>query len=187
MERMETIPQLAGDHAWTETAHTDPTCTAPGSASYVCSRCSETKTDTLPALDHAWSETGRTDATCTDPGSIQYACSRCDFARSEKIPALGSAHIWEETARVEPTEDASGFVSYTCSACGSSRTEPLPPLGLDLSLSALLERLGLVFSACLGWVGALTDVVVRHPILLISVVIGLIGVSVLMLRRLLKL
>ena len=44
-----------------------------------------------------------------------------------------------------------------------------------------------VLSAALDWVAALTDVVVRHPILLISVVIGLIGVSVLTLRRLLKL
>lgn len=41
-------------HAWAETSRTDPTCTAPGSASFSCSRCGETKTDKLPATGHTW-------------------------------------------------------------------------------------------------------------------------------------
>jgi len=41
-------------HAWAETSRTDPTCTAPGSASFSCSKCGETKTDKLPATGHTW-------------------------------------------------------------------------------------------------------------------------------------
>lgn len=41
-------------HAWAETSRTDPSCTAPGSASFSCSRCGETKTDKLPATGHTW-------------------------------------------------------------------------------------------------------------------------------------
>ena len=41
-------------HAWAETSRTDPSCTAPGSASFSCSKCGETKTDKLPATGHTW-------------------------------------------------------------------------------------------------------------------------------------
>ena len=41
-------------HVWKETSRTDPTCTAPGSASFSCSKCGETKTDKLPATGHTW-------------------------------------------------------------------------------------------------------------------------------------
>ena len=42
------------DHDWQASDGTLPTCTRPGSASYVCSKCQQTKTEALPALGHNW-------------------------------------------------------------------------------------------------------------------------------------
>ncbi len=70
-------------HAWAETSRTDPTCTAPGKAVSVCSKCGQTKTDPLPALGHDW-ELVRTvpteydeAGTQTQAGYTLYECTRC--------------------------------------------------------------------------------------------------------------
>lgn len=70
-------------HAWAETSRTDPTCTAPGKAVSVCSKCGQTKTDPLPALGHDW-KVVRTVPTEYDEAGIQtqagytlYECTRC--------------------------------------------------------------------------------------------------------------
>lgn len=42
------------EHDWQASDATPPTCTLPGKASYVCSKCQQTKTETLPALGHDW-------------------------------------------------------------------------------------------------------------------------------------
>ena len=42
------------DHDWQASDGTLPTCTRPGSASYVCSKCQQTKSEVIPALGHNW-------------------------------------------------------------------------------------------------------------------------------------
>lgn len=42
------------EHDWQEGEATVPTCVRPGSASYVCSKCQQTKKEALPALGHDW-------------------------------------------------------------------------------------------------------------------------------------
>jgi hypothetical protein len=42
------------DHDWQASDGTLPTCTRPGSASYVCSKCQQTKSEAIPALGHNW-------------------------------------------------------------------------------------------------------------------------------------
>ena len=42
------------DHDWQASDGTLPTCTRPGSASYVCSKCQHTKSEVIPALGHNW-------------------------------------------------------------------------------------------------------------------------------------
>ena len=61
-------------HDWTETSREDATCTTSGAIYYGCSRCAETKTETIPQLatDHTWTETSRTAATCTTAGTVNY-------------------------------------------------------------------------------------------------------------------
>lgn len=45
---------LPCDHDWQASDGTLPTCTRPGSASYVCSKCQQTKSEAIPALGHNW-------------------------------------------------------------------------------------------------------------------------------------
>lgn len=70
-------------HAWAETSRTDPTCISPGSVSFSCSKCGETKTDKLPATGHIW-QVLRTVQTAYDEegnlvqqGYTIYQCAVC--------------------------------------------------------------------------------------------------------------
>lgn len=70
-------------HSWKEVSRTEPTCTAPGSASFSCEKCGETKTDKLPATGHTW-QVLRTVQTAYDEegnlvqqGYTIYQCAVC--------------------------------------------------------------------------------------------------------------
>ena len=70
-------------HSWKEVSRTDPTCTSPGSASFSCEKCGETKTDKLPATGHTW-QVLRTVQTAYDEegnlvqqGYTIYQCAVC--------------------------------------------------------------------------------------------------------------
>jgi len=70
-------------HNWTETSTTPATCTVPGSKVLTCSLCSQTKTETVPALGHNWqvkqTVTTQYDDTgqLTQQGYTIFECSRC--------------------------------------------------------------------------------------------------------------
>lgn len=70
-------------HDWQAGTSTVPTCTAPGKTAYTCSKCGETKTETVPALGHDW-QVLRTvpteydeDGNQTQAGYTLYECTRC--------------------------------------------------------------------------------------------------------------
>lgn len=70
-------------HDWQAGSSTAPTCTVPGKTAYTCSKCGETKTETVPALGHDW-EVVRTvpteydeNGTQTQAGYTLYECTRC--------------------------------------------------------------------------------------------------------------
>ena len=70
-------------HDWQAGTSTAPTCTAPGKTAYTCSKCGETKTETVPALGHDW-KVVRTVPTEYDENGAQtqagytlYECTRC--------------------------------------------------------------------------------------------------------------
>lgn len=70
-------------HDWQAGSSTAPTCTAPGKTAYTCSKCGETKTETVPALGHDW-KVVRTvpteydeNGTQTQAGYTLYECTRC--------------------------------------------------------------------------------------------------------------
>lgn len=71
------------EHEWQAGETTPPTCTLPGKASYTCSKCQQTKTETLPALGHDWqvkqTVTTQYDDTgqLTQEGYTIFECSRC--------------------------------------------------------------------------------------------------------------
>lgn len=116
-------------HDWIETNRISAACDSPGRIDYSCSRCAETKTDTLPALEHDWRETGRIEPTTEAAGAVTYQCSICAKSKSEVLPKLEPeecTHDWLETDRQLPTETTPGQIIYICSKCGEVKTEVIP-------------------------------------------------------------
>jgi len=73
----------ACDHIWTETSRTEPTCSTVGKVISTCSKCNQTKTETLPALGHTWTVDRTVQTTYDEEGNLLqegytiYVCSVC--------------------------------------------------------------------------------------------------------------
>ena len=71
------------EHTWSETSTTPATCTLSGSKLLTCSKCQQTKTETIPALGHDWQvkQTVTTqydeEGNLTQQGYTIFECSRC--------------------------------------------------------------------------------------------------------------
>ena len=83
-------------HKWDSgTVTAEPTEKDPGTMTYTCSVCGQTKTEVIPATGphtHVWDEGTVTVApTETTPGVRTYTCTVCGQTRTEIIPATGSA------------------------------------------------------------------------------------------------
>ncbi len=106
-------------HDWKETGRTE-NCTTAGTVDYKCSRCSETKQESIPAVGHdasgEWKVT--TPATCTEKGIESHYCARCgEVYETRDIDALGHkfSDIVAETA---PSCTEVGYKAYkTCTVC----------------------------------------------------------------------
>ena len=70
-------------HIWKEVNRTEPGCTSPGTAQYICSQCGETKAETLKATGHTWQVLRTVQTAYDDEGNmIQqgytiYQCAVC--------------------------------------------------------------------------------------------------------------
>ena len=83
-------------HKWDSGIVTaEPTEKDPGTMTYTCTVCGQTKTEVIPATGphtHVWGEGTVTVApTETTPGVRTYTCTVCGQTRTEIIPATGSA------------------------------------------------------------------------------------------------
>lgn len=83
-------------HKWDSgTVTAEPTEKDPGTMTYTCTICGQTKTEVIPATGphtHVWDEGTVTVApTETTPGVRTYTCTVCGQTRTEIIPATGSA------------------------------------------------------------------------------------------------
>ena len=83
-------------HKWDSgTVTAEPTEKDPGTMTYTCTVCGQTKTEVIPATGphtHVWGEGTVTVApTETTPGVRTYTCTVCGQTRTEIIPATGSA------------------------------------------------------------------------------------------------
>ena len=88
------------DHVWDDgTVIEQPTYTSEGVKKYVCTKCGEEKTESIPVLcEHSWDDgTVITKASYTADGQIEYVCAKCGEKKTETIPKL---------ALPEPTPDA---------------------------------------------------------------------------------
>ena len=93
-EQRNSKPALG--HKWDSgTVTTEPTEKDPGTMTYTCTVCGQTKTEVIPATGphtHVWDEGTVTVApTETTPGVRTYTCTVCGQTRTEIIPATGSA------------------------------------------------------------------------------------------------
>ena len=108
-----------------------PTCTATGTETATCSRCSATTSRTLSALGHSPVTDAAVEATCTTAGKTEGShCSRCAavITAQETVPALGHDLIEHEAQA--PTCTAIGWAAYeTCSRCGYTTYEEIAATG----------------------------------------------------------
>ena len=115
----EVIPALG--HAWDDgVITTAPTCENAGVKTLTCTRCKETKTETVSATGHTLVQIPEKPATCTEPGhKAGTKCSVCGAVHSglEEIPAKGHTVVIDPA--VEPTCTEPGKTEGKhCSVCG---------------------------------------------------------------------
>lgn len=108
-----------------------PSCENEGEKEYTCTKCNETKIETISALGHEWKEWKTVkEATCTEDGVRIRTCSRCNDTDTEPIPQLG--HDFEVKIVKEPTCTESGIQEKICSRCDLViENESIPATGHD--------------------------------------------------------
>ncbi len=100
---------LGHDYVKTETKA--PTCTETGMYEHVCSRCGDTKYETILALGHKFEHHDAKDPTCTAIGWSSYdTCTRCEYTTYKEIKALGHDLVHHEAKKPTCTED--GWDAY---------------------------------------------------------------------------
>ena len=132
--RVETTNALGHDFT-VKQSETPATCERAGTIVWKCSRCDETKTETIPATGHHWTDNGDnsthicvkgdateahsygewttvTPATCTTAGQKQRTCTECGHVETQEIPATG--HHWVDK----------GDGTHTCPDCGATEGQP---------------------------------------------------------------
>ena len=123
---MDTYVDALG-HSWDSgTVTKQPTATETGIRTFTCTRCGETKTETIPKLTHEHSYKAVVTApTCTAKGYTTHTCACGDSYVDTYVDALG--HAWDEgKVTKEPTETETGVKTFTCTRCGETRTETMP-------------------------------------------------------------
>lgn len=56
-----------------------------------------------------------------------------------------------------------------------------------MTMASLLSTIGEVFTAAVGWIGTVSDVIAGNPLLLVGIVFGFIGVGIGLFSRLMRL
>lgn len=83
-EDVQEIPALG--HDFVSKVTKKATCTADGTLTYTCSRCNETKTETIKATGHKWSNWKRTTAATVFKPEVQTRkCSTCNKSETRNV------------------------------------------------------------------------------------------------------
>ena len=126
-------------HAWDNGKETkQPTEAETGVKTFTCTRCGETKTETIPKLAHEHSyEAVVTAPTCTEKGYTTHTCACGDSYVDTYVDALG--HSWDSGKVTKPaTETETGVKTFTCTRCGETKTEIIPKLTHEHSYKAVV-------------------------------------------------
>ncbi len=117
-------------HAWDNGKVTkQPTEAETGVKTFTCTRCGETKTETIPKLTHEHSYKAVVTApTCTEKGYTTHTCACGDSYVDSYVLPLG--HDWGSgKVTKEPTATENGIKTYICARCGETKTEVIPAGG----------------------------------------------------------
>ena len=108
------------EHTWDNgEVTTKPTCTKDGVKTFTCSKCTETKTETVAMLGHSYSVTDSKAADYNNNGYTTYTCSRCDDTYTDTIPKLSCTHSsTTKTVTKSSTCKEHGTETETCNECG---------------------------------------------------------------------
>ena len=125
-----TLPALGHDWVEDESKYVAPTCGNEGQRVYNCSRCDETKTETIEALAHTPdpSKAVVVAPTCTEEGYTKNYCSVCQqYYNTDYTPANG--HTWGEWSEKiyygdDDTKD--GYQIRVCEVCGATEQKTVP-------------------------------------------------------------
>ena len=126
-------------HVWDNGKVTkEPTETETGVKTFTCTRCGETKTETIPKLTHEHNYNAVVTApTCTEMGYTTHTCACGDSYVDTYTDALG--HAWDNgKVTKEPTETETGVKIFTCTRCGETKTETIPKLTHEHSYKAVV-------------------------------------------------
>ena len=126
-------------HVWDNGKVTkEPTETETGVKTFTCTRCGETKTETIPKLTHEHNYNAVVTApTCTEKGYTTHTCACGDSYVDTYTDALG--HAWDNGKVTKPaTETENGVKTFTCTRCGETKTETIPKLTHEHSYKAVV-------------------------------------------------
>ena len=123
---------VACAHEWDEGVVTkEPTCAEEGVKTFTCSKCNETRTESMKKAEHS-SDGGKVtkQPTCTEKGVKTYTCKVCgEVLKTEEVPAKGHQSDGGKVTK-EPTCTEKGVKTYTCTVCGGViKTEEVPAKG----------------------------------------------------------
>lgn len=117
------------EHSWSDWTVVEPTCTANGTKSRVCTSCGATESEVLGAFGHSEGETVTVNATCTSDGSVTTYCATCNaVTASQIIKSEGHKYgAWQTVT--EATEETHGLSRRECTVCGNTEEKLIPATG----------------------------------------------------------
>ena len=117
-------------HSWSETGHSEATCSTTGSITYTCS-CGETKTESIPALGHDWQPVYVTERLPIYGEAEEHEyCNKCNadvtgITMKEHRESTGCDGMGYHTDWVWPIIDyeiEETLTGYKCSRCGETKS-----------------------------------------------------------------
>ena len=126
---MTVFSYAACDHNWRldYTQSVASTCVEKGKNVYVCSRCSETKTEAIDVIEHDFVKVSGEYATCENEGTVVEKCSICQKERKDTTKATGHDY-GNAVITKKPTTKRVGNEELTCSRCGDISVREIPML-----------------------------------------------------------
>ena len=96
------------------------TCKEAGVKTFTCTKCKETKTESIAKLAHTSSDwVVDKKAICTENGSKHKECTVCgETLETESIEATGHDYVVVETKEATCTEE--GYTEYKCTKCNDT-------------------------------------------------------------------